>query len=642
MSLNDVIGQGPALRMLSGAIKNERVASSYLFAGEQGIGKRFAALNFAKALNCLDTIGGDGYEDACESCPSCRKFASGNHPDFLLIEPEGGLIKVDRIRRIEETLSLKAFEGRTKVVIVDEADTMNINASNAFLKTLEEPSPKSLIILVSSRPDRLPATIRSRCMRINFRPLSPDDCLRVIGGKGKDSALKIRLSMGRPGLAVSRNLLRQRDRFWNSLTKMLNEESKHPWKDREDLQEWLDMSLLLMRDLAVTKITGGGGKLVNEDISDNIGEMSGRAPLKVIIENYEKLRSLRGNTGFNLNRAVTWNYIRSIMEAFSHMEEKITVDEVVGVRFDNASKIYCFTSHGVELRTGDRVVVESELGMSLGRVVSTGLAADDPDREIKPISRKVTEDDLRKEKENEPFKVEAREFCMERIMARGLPMKLVATNITLDRKRYIFYFVAETRIDFRELVKDLASKFRTRIELRQIGVRDAAMITGGYGLCGREFCCRTFLRSFSPISIKMAKQQDLVLNTSKLSGTCGRLMCCLNYECNEYLERKAANKEAAKAARARAAETSPPVAAEKPNEPVPAVSTEREKTGFRKRRRSSRKPRPAAEKRNETKAAADGGASVSGGETKKEEAKKPSRRSRKRRWRKSGKDTNKK
>jgi cell fate regulator YaaT (PSP1 superfamily) len=211
---------------------------------------------------------------------------------------------------------------------------------------------------------------------------------------------------------------------------------------------------------------------------------------------------------------------------------------IAGIKFENSSKIYGFRAEELELKKGDRVVVESEMGMSLGRVVSTDFAMESPDREIKPVLRKATGKDLDKLKENEEHKAEARTYCLERIMARGLPMKLIATDVTLDRKRYIFYFVAEARIDFRELVKDLASKFRTRIELRQIGIRDAAMITGGLGVCGREFCCKGFLKGFFPISIKMAKKQDLVLNTAKLSGACGRLMCCLNFEYEDYPRRQ--------------------------------------------------------------------------------------------------------
>lgn len=210
--------------------------------------------------------------------------------------------------------------------------------------------------------------------------------------------------------------------------------------------------------------------------------------------------------------------------------------DVVGVRFKPCGKIYDFEVDGLEFRKGDLVVVESELGINLGNVVIERHAVDNADKAFKKIIRKATDSDLLQKEENKALETESKEYCLERIMARGLPMKLVCTESTLDKKRIIFYFTAEKRIDFRELVKDLASRFKTRIEMRQIGVRDSARIVGSLGICGRELCCTKFLTSFEPISIKMAKKQELVLNTSKLSGSCGRLMCCLGYEYSEALQ----------------------------------------------------------------------------------------------------------
>ena len=204
--------------------------------------------------------------------------------------------------------------------------------------------------------------------------------------------------------------------------------------------------------------------------------------------------------------------------------------EVIGVRFKSCGKIYDFEVNGVEVHEGDLVVVESELGLSIGNVIMGRHILENLDRELKKVIRKATEEDLHQSEENKKLETEARDYSLERIMARGLPMKLICTEVTLDRKRIIFYFTAEKRIDFRELVKDLAAKFKTRIEMRQIGVRDEAKIVGGLGICGRELCCMKFLTSFEPISIKMAKKQELVLNTGKLSGVCGRLMCCLGFE----------------------------------------------------------------------------------------------------------------
>jgi cell fate regulator YaaT (PSP1 superfamily) len=207
--------------------------------------------------------------------------------------------------------------------------------------------------------------------------------------------------------------------------------------------------------------------------------------------------------------------------------------DVVGIRFKSCGKIYDFEVNGLELRKGDAVVVESELGLSIGNVVIERRAVESPAIELKKVLRKAAEEDLKQRADNEALQSEARSYCLERIMARGLPMKLICTEVTLDRKRIIFYFAAEGRIDFRELVKDLAARFKTRIEMRQIGVRDEAKMLGGIGICGRELCCKKFLTTFEPISIKMAKSQELVLNANKLSGVCGRLMCCLSYEYNE-------------------------------------------------------------------------------------------------------------
>ncbi|MFZ5907464.1 MAG: PSP1 domain-containing protein [Nitrospirota bacterium] len=213
--------------------------------------------------------------------------------------------------------------------------------------------------------------------------------------------------------------------------------------------------------------------------------------------------------------------------------------EVAGIRFKQCGKIYDFEVDGIEVRKGDLVVVESELGLNIGTVIEESHREEAADNKLKKIIRKATEEDFVQREENKTLEAEAKEFCLERIMARGLPMKLVCTEATLDRKRIIFYFTAEKRIDFRELVKDLASRFKTRIEMRQIGVRDGARMIGSLGICGREVCCRRFLITFEPVSIKMAKKQELVLNTGKLSGVCGRLMCCLGYEYSETLPEEA-------------------------------------------------------------------------------------------------------
>ena len=209
---------------------------------------------------------------------------------------------------------------------------------------------------------------------------------------------------------------------------------------------------------------------------------------------------------------------------------------VVGVRFKKACKIYYFGLGGLELVQGDGVVVKTARGVEFGTVVIG--PRDVPDSEVvqplKDVQRKATQEDIDKLAENSEKEKEAYAICEEKIRLRELPMKLISVEYTLDVNKIIFYFTAEGRIDFRELVKDLAAVFHTRIELRQIGVRDEAKLLGGIGCCGRPLCCATFLGDFEPVSIRMAKDQSLSLNQTKISGICGRLMCCLKYENDLY------------------------------------------------------------------------------------------------------------
>lgn len=209
---------------------------------------------------------------------------------------------------------------------------------------------------------------------------------------------------------------------------------------------------------------------------------------------------------------------------------------VVGVRFKKACKIYYFGLGGLELVQGDGVVVKTARGVEFGTVVIG--PRDVPDSEVvqplKDVQRKATQEDIDKLAENSEKEKEAYAICEEKIRLRELPMKLISVEYTLDVNKIIFYFTAEGRIDFRELVKDLAAVFHTRIELRQIGVRDEAKLLGGIGCCGRTLCCATFLGDFEPVSIRMAKDQSLSLNPTKISGICGRLMCCLKYENDLY------------------------------------------------------------------------------------------------------------
>ena len=210
--------------------------------------------------------------------------------------------------------------------------------------------------------------------------------------------------------------------------------------------------------------------------------------------------------------------------------------EVIGIRFRQNGKIYFFAPNDIDIEVGDAAIVETIRGVEYGKVVLGRREIDESSMtsELKPVIRKATPEDDKQYEANKEKCQKAFEICKEKIAARGLEMKLIDVEYTFDNNKVLFYFTADGRVDFRELVKDLAAVFRTRIELRQIGVRDETKILGGIGICGRELCCNKHLSDFVPVSIKMAKEQNLSLNPTKISGVCGRLMCCLKNEQETY------------------------------------------------------------------------------------------------------------
>ncbi len=210
--------------------------------------------------------------------------------------------------------------------------------------------------------------------------------------------------------------------------------------------------------------------------------------------------------------------------------------EIIGVKFNNAGKAYYFDPKGIQTKVGDHVLAETAHGLEMGKVVIANQMVEESEivSPLKPIQRIATEQDFKQVEENKEKEKEAFTLAVEKIAEHKLDMKLVDAEYTFDRSKILFYFTADGRVDFRDLVKSLAGIFRTRIELRQIGVRDEARQLGSYGICGRYLCCSGFLNDFHPVSIKMAKEQGLSLNPTKISGVCGRLMCCLQYEQNAY------------------------------------------------------------------------------------------------------------
>jgi cell fate regulator YaaT (PSP1 superfamily) len=213
---------------------------------------------------------------------------------------------------------------------------------------------------------------------------------------------------------------------------------------------------------------------------------------------------------------------------------------IVGIRFRGGGKVYFFDAGELELSLMEKVIVETERGLSVGTVAIPPRGQEDPPQDIplKPILRAAADDDREKLGQNHEKEIEAKGFCNKCIEKHDLDMRLVEVEHLFDGSKIIFYFTADERVDFRALVRDLASRFHTRIEMRQIGVRNKARLVGGIGSCGRELCCCTFLTNFEPVSVKMAKDQNVSLNPAKISGVCGRLMCCFKYEYDTYVSMK--------------------------------------------------------------------------------------------------------
>ncbi len=333
MGLKDIVGQERVLEILRGSITKNRIAHAYLFTGEDGIGKKLTAINFAKALNCVQNTGkknlGSGI-DCCDKCSSCTKIDKAIHPDVFLVAPEDGQIKVGVIRRLGESLSYKAFEGKWKIAIIDEAESLNQSAANAFLKTLEEPPDRSLLVLISSMPELILATIRSRCQRINFLPLPLKKMGELLEHKYSTEGSKIHskqamllslLSGGRPGWALSKDLIERRDRSFDEFKSLLSRVEENLWEDRDSMEEWLNWAQLWLRDIAVFKATGRVDLLINQDREKEIKNISKKAALKDILKLSNTFYNIKDFLRFNLNKQLTLYHIYlSLKKTFGGMD----------------------------------------------------------------------------------------------------------------------------------------------------------------------------------------------------------------------------------------------------------------------------------------------------------------------------------
>lgn len=307
MPLGDIVGQERAISVLKTTLRKGIVAHCYLFSGEEGIGKGLAAREFAKALICRETE-----NDSCGQCAACRRIDSGVHPDMHIIGGEERQIKIDQVREIEEKLSIKSFEGGIKAVIVHRAETMNPAASNAFLKTLEEPPENSVLILVSSRPDLLPDTMLSRAQRIRFYPLARAGIERILRDRlASDPELRASLAGGRLDAALDGELIEKRDNFLAGLKSAMagKADADNLWKDRQDMDDWFDMATTWVRDLMVYKAGMDHSLLANSDKRADVEELCAGAGLKDLAGLLAELIRVKQLLRQNLNRHLTFEHV---------------------------------------------------------------------------------------------------------------------------------------------------------------------------------------------------------------------------------------------------------------------------------------------------------------------------------------------
>lgn len=316
MAFSDIKGQDRAIEILKGSIGKGRIAHAYLFTGDKGVGKYLTAKNFASTLNCMNQ-GIETHFDSCGHCSSCIKIEKNIHPDIFEIRAEKNQIKVNMIRSLEYDFSLKAFEGKWKIALIDDAELLNNSASNAFLKTLEEPPDKSLMILISSRPDMLLPTIRSRCQSIHFTPLPSSDVEALLSERGYDNvSLVSRLSGGRVGLAFEGISRDDRDEAFKKLTTLRKGSEKPLWENRDEIALWIEWMILFLRDMAVTKYSHHHHDLlINYDLTFELKDMANLVSEKDLSYLTDEMLRLKGLLfHFYLNKQLTEFYIQSLIK----------------------------------------------------------------------------------------------------------------------------------------------------------------------------------------------------------------------------------------------------------------------------------------------------------------------------------------
>ncbi|MDZ7728784.1 MAG: regulatory iron-sulfur-containing complex subunit RicT [Dehalococcoidia bacterium] len=549
-------------------------AHAMMLIGPDSVGRVPVATRYAMMLNCeaVAPAGASLFEDAppsverpCGTCRPCRMIAAGNHPDVLTLAPGDALckprpgeashpshqesrdIRICQVRGLSELVARYPLESKYRVIFVEPADRLGRDAAHAILKTLEEPPPHTVLLLVTAAPDDIIETIRSRCRQIVLGIVPRDTVEAALIDRGVGPATASRAAAecrGRPGRAVAfagqPDLMDDRDRFLArcaetaaaSMAERFNyaEDLAGRWRrDRRAVHIEIDAWETFWEEQLRRAVNGEG----------EADPASAAAALQAVVQVREDLLTqvqARIALDLMLMQFPRLTLSQRLLERNPLMPDNI--EQIVGIRYGSAGKIHYFHSGGMRLEAGEHVVVESSRGPELARVVIAPgqVLVNEIGDDLPPVLRLATEADLRRAddlaREGSDILPKARALAAE----TGFQGHIDKAEFTLDRRRLLLSFSSEERVEYREFVRAASDRFGVRVEARHVGARDRARLAGGYGICGRELCCSNWLNTFPSISIRMAKDQDLPLNPQKISGLCGRLLCCLSYEDEGYRE----------------------------------------------------------------------------------------------------------
>lgn len=471
------------MSLLDEQIKNNRLASAYIFEGKNPEYNKTFALDFARKV-----FKSYGIDEENET-----------NPDLYIIDKEGSVVDIESIREMLKSIYLRPENGKIKIYIIHQAQDLRQEGANAMLKSLEELKSYVKVIFTCINREALLPTIRSRC--------------QIVTIKGDELDLDLDMDY----LYA----------IWSDLYKGKIESF---YKNKDFFDKYKEDRQTIY--LAIEKLYQNliKYKFKKDELDADTSYMMKKFPnisLDKIERSLDLVEKIRKASKTNINYDLSIEKI-----VFDVYREGKRWLKVVGIRFKKAGKIYYFDAKNIEFEYKDLAVVETSNGVEIAEVALTDvdLEKNQIKDKLSEIIRKATSEDIYYNKKNEKDAKEAISLCQQKADEHGLEMKIIDAQYTFDRSKITFYFKAENRVDFRGLVKELAAIYKNRIELRQIGVRDHAKMIEHFGPCGQRCCCGRFLNNFKPLSIKMAKDQNITLDPGKISGICGRLMCCLSYE----------------------------------------------------------------------------------------------------------------